>query len=1383
MAGASLEKTAQEMPQPNIQVLEAKGYSPAQIQNVLRGYAEVQKSLYEDVQKTGEEGVSTAAEGIANAAFFGFGGDKIRATATRLMGGNALAGGAGAAVKAVAGGAATHAVTGVAFGGGYGAVHGATERMAKAKAAGLGANDMFTAGMQGAWEEGVPSAVIGGIIGGAIGVPAAMFSTAAGMNKTASAMRKAIADAHVEDAQRVHLQKFADDFRPAELPQRFAEDLAAAGGDDVALANNIVGGVWGSDVAATEAGQRAASKMYEKIRAWRTLRDRMNGPMIELPATAVETPGASITPTLTPEQQAMGLQPNTLPAGVPPQVAPMQGLEPVGAGAPVQGGMAPQPNVVGEFKPTPEMQPTAAPQGVKPVQGLQPVGAAVPAPASPPLVLQGNQPLGAEGAPAPRLGPNLGPVEQGGRPAPPAPEINPKLQEKIVKAVVTVDGEPFQGRTHAEALEKAMRAGVLTPEMILNEKAGAGKVNADLFLTEKGRLITRQEAEAMQGASDSVDLGLTKEPAAKSVAEPHKGTNPNDNVRAVVNEYNKGARLPEAAHGEYHPLNQEMGAKIARAYEELPKTPATPEAEAATKKAYGALNAEIAAQKKSIEAAGYKLEFSDTDPYKNSAEMLADVRDNHRLKVLKASEGHHPFMTDQETNDFRAVHDFFGHATEGYQFGARGEDNAFRAHAQMFSNDAIPALATETRGQNSWVNFNPGHEKMSATERPFAEQKAGLLPPWTYKEVLHPGAAEPHPVNMPTHVESAVAALGQHEHVMLAADATGESLKIEKLGVTAGTLAKPGASSDALAHVNAIADEQGLRVESRITEQAGPRGGKIPLEKLLPWYEQHGYKVVRKGEGWAEVRREPSAGAIADRVKGLSAAEAKLAAGNVQLGQPLAHADFGTRLGKVLDSAADAARARIKARGTRLSMGLDPADLADHSIVLAAEMFSHGMRTKAAVAAWLTEKYGVAIKPHIEAIYAKAQKRLMVMFKSDARAQTKLKELVGLRGAGAHGMGWYEETATWVKKTFGPEDSDMFLRFLALTSADSSTEGGAALAMKAFAQWKGGLPFDGMRGPHMVGMLHDAVRGENFGGDKIQSFYRALRGEKDAVVLDRWMIRALGLPASRSALSEPDYKLYSAIVRNLADDAKMSPRQLQAAIWEGSRVGDLHKRWKSGGPSATSKVGPARPLEHLLQREFGGMTPYQWVEQNHMKHQTLADMSAGLRAARETGGYTFNPQDWKTDASPGYVVTLATDMVPRQEFYPAALTKFANHFKHVISTSAFGGPHVNIGVFDLKDYKPGHYSLDFNVVIPQGPGALEKAKAIGKQTRQFEIGEVGPDGQYVQGHKTGYNPKKDGAQYLPPVKGSERTAWFKSAVARARTLIDQVEFTMKPKER
>jgi hypothetical protein len=63
---------------------------------------------------------------------------------------------------------------------------------------------------------------------------------------------------------------------------------------------------------------------------------------------------------------------------------------------------------------------------------------------------------------------------------------------------------------------------------------------------------------------------------------------------------------------------------------------------------------------------------------------------------------------------FRAVHDFYGHAVHGNQFGAKGEEIAYGAHSQMFSPLARIAMASETRGQNSFVNYTPINAELKA---------------------------------------------------------------------------------------------------------------------------------------------------------------------------------------------------------------------------------------------------------------------------------------------------------------------------------------------------------------------------------------------------------------------------------------------------------------------------------------------------------------------------------------------------------------------------------------------------------------------------------------------------------------------------------------------
>ena len=83
------------------------------------------------------------------------------------------------------------------------------------------------------------------------------------------------------------------------------------------------------------------------------------------------------------------------------------------------------------------------------------------------------------------------------------------------------------------------------------------------------------------------------------------------------------------------------------------------------------------------------------------------------------------------------MHDAFGHAFEGAGFRARGEENAFQAHMQLFTGPARRAMTTETRGQNSWLNYGPyGETNQTAgvLDTVFADQKMGLMPDWVSAE-------------------------------------------------------------------------------------------------------------------------------------------------------------------------------------------------------------------------------------------------------------------------------------------------------------------------------------------------------------------------------------------------------------------------------------------------------------------------------------------------------------------------------------------------------------------------------------------------------------------------------------------------------------------------
>lgn len=69
-------------------------------------------------------------------------------------------------------------------------------------------------------------------------------------------------------------------------------------------------------------------------------------------------------------------------------------------------------------------------------------------------------------------------------------------------------------------------------------------------------------------------------------------------------------------------------------------------------------------------------------------------------------------------------------------------------------------------------------------------------------------------------------------------------------------------------------------------------------------------------------------------------------------------------------------------------------------------------------------------------------------------------------------------------------------------------------------------------------------------GNKVRSFYRNLAapGQTDAVTLDRWMARAVGIPQSRLA-SAKTYELIADSFRAAARELQISPDASQASVW------------------------------------------------------------------------------------------------------------------------------------------------------------------------------------------------------------------------------------------
>jgi hypothetical protein len=256
----------------------------------------------------------------------------------------------------------------------------------------------------------------------------------------------------------------------------------------------------------------------------------------------------------------------------------------------------------------------------------------------------------------------------------------------------------------------------------------------------------------------SMGSQAAREPDGSLLGLPRKVGNyaPSVDPRAtqVAEQYMGSRGLPYNPPNTYAKVDPARASRIATAFEEMAHDPKNPQVKAS----YDAMILETLDQYEAMLKTGIEIEFAyGGDPYNgNPRNMIEDVRQNNHMWVFPTEEGYGaddvligdnpllvrtPFLFKGQptvANDiFRAVHDYFGHVKEGVGFRADGEENAWRAHSAMYSDLARGAMTSETRGQNSWVNFGPYGEANRVAQQEatrYADQKAGLLPQWAIDE-------------------------------------------------------------------------------------------------------------------------------------------------------------------------------------------------------------------------------------------------------------------------------------------------------------------------------------------------------------------------------------------------------------------------------------------------------------------------------------------------------------------------------------------------------------------------------------------------------------------------------------------------------------------------
>jgi hypothetical protein len=344
------------------------------------------------------------------------------------------------------------------------------------------------------------------------------------------------------------------------------------------------------------------------------------------------------------------------------------------------------------------------------------------------------------------------------------PQISRTLDRLSYGEPLTTGAGGLGGTTrfNTDALDAAMAiAPMITPTAKLAGKGAmatgkfvAPKIGemAKNYLIKTGGILpalppAKYVGKTLEGMPDIVDVGGRME---------QFGTD--QRLVDIAKSYVADKGLVYSPQTKYAAIDEDRATRLAQAYESMVNNPNN----AKVKKAYNAMIEETMGQYEALRKKGYKFTFmpESGDIYGNPRNAINDIVQNKRLSIFPteqgfggpsaavASQANPLLMRTGEVWDgkpvtandvFRAVHDVFGHGKHGVGFRATGEENAFQAHARMYSPEALPAATSETRGQNSWVNYGP-FGKFNRTASPidteYAEQKTGIMLPWTYREGL-----------------------------------------------------------------------------------------------------------------------------------------------------------------------------------------------------------------------------------------------------------------------------------------------------------------------------------------------------------------------------------------------------------------------------------------------------------------------------------------------------------------------------------------------------------------------------------------------------------------------------------------------------------------------
>jgi hypothetical protein len=170
---------------------------------------------------------------------------------------------------------------------------------------------------------------------------------------------------------------------------------------------------------------------------------------------------------------------------------------------------------------------------------------------------------------------------------------------------------------------------------------------------------------------------------------------------------------------------------------------------------------------------------------------------------------------------------------------------------------------------------------------------------------------------------------------------------------------------------------------------------------------------------------------------------------------------------------------------------------------------------------------------------------------------------------GSRDKDWYARCTLLFIELFGEERLPLICKLFAATSINTSLKSNITLFRKALYEIENNLPI-GKYLPNIQIQLNRIRNNEELSGRKIRSFAAAMNGDRNAVVVDIWLLRAFGIDRKyyrqgsakfrNGGPTDKEYDLIELYCREKASLLGIEPREVSAMLWSGCRLHHTNDR-------------------------------------------------------------------------------------------------------------------------------------------------------------------------------------------------------------------------------